>query len=115
MRANFTVVGSGAASVPQPGPAAQAAYPVSTQVQSQGFGAAQPTPAAIPVPDGTLALPPPQIAPPIERAQPTTVHVDLETRKVTAFMNDGIGYRYWTFNGAVPGPMIRVRQATRWN
>ncbi|MBV9600330.1 MAG: nitrite reductase, copper-containing [Chloroflexi bacterium] len=109
MRANFTVVGGGV-SVPQPGPAAQAAYPVDPRIQTQGMAAAQPTPAALPVPDGTQPLSPPQIAPPIDRAQPTTVKVDLETRKVTALMNDGVAYDYWTFNGTVPGPMIRVRQ-----
>ena len=36
--------------------------------------------------------------------------VDLEARKVTGLMNDGVAYDYWTFNGTVPGPMIRVRQ-----
>ncbi|NBX46736.1 MAG: nitrite reductase, copper-containing [Chloroflexi bacterium] len=36
--------------------------------------------------------------------------VDLETREVSALLADGITYTYWTFNGTVPGPMIRVRQ-----
>jgi FtsP/CotA-like multicopper oxidase with cupredoxin domain len=71
---------------------------------------AQATPESRPVPDGTQALSPPQIAPPIERAQPTTVKVELEARKVTALMNDEVAYDYWTFNGTVPGPVIRVRQ-----
>jgi nitrite reductase (NO-forming) len=83
---------------------------VNPDIQAQGMAAAQATPAPRPVPDGTLALPAPHIAPPVERAQPTTVKVDLETRKVTALMNDGVAYEYWTFNGTVPGPMIRVRQ-----
>ena len=110
MRGNFTVVASGIASVPQPGPAAQAAYPVNPQIQSQGMAAAVPTPAALPVPDGTQALPAPQIAPPLDRRDPAVVKVDLETRKVTGLLADGVAYDYWTFNGTVPGPMIRVRQ-----
>ena len=36
--------------------------------------------------------------------------VDLETREVSALVADGITYTYWTFNGTVPGPMIRARQ-----
>jgi nitrite reductase (NO-forming) len=55
-------------------------------------------------------LPQPQVAPPVQRSEPATVTVDLETREVTALLADGIAYRYWTFNGTVPGPMIRVRQ-----
>jgi nitrite reductase (NO-forming) len=109
MRGTLSVVGA-ALAAPEPGPAARAAYPVNPDVQAQGLAAAQATPAPRPVPDGTLALPAPRIALPIERAQPTTVKVDLETRKVTGLMNDGVAYDYWTFNGTVPGPMIRVRQ-----
>jgi nitrite reductase (NO-forming) len=109
MRGTLSVVGDAVTAL-QPGPAAQSAYPVSPAVQAQGMAAAQATPAPRPVPEGTQALPAPQIAPPIERAQPTTVKVELESRKVTGLMNDGVGYDYWTFNGTVPGPMIRVRQ-----
>jgi len=29
---------------------------------------------------------------------------------VVGALADGVPYRYWTFNGTVPGPMIRVRQ-----
>jgi nitrite reductase (NO-forming) len=111
MRGSITVVGApGAALSPPEGPAAQAAYPVDPRVHPQGTAAAQPTPAAKPVPDGTQALPAPQIAPPVNRSDPTTVKVDLESRKVTAMLADGVAYDYWTFNGTVPGPMIRVRQ-----
>jgi nitrite reductase (NO-forming) len=109
MRGTLTVAGAGVAA-PEPGPAAKAAYPVNPDIQAQGMAAAQATPAPRPVPDGTQTLLAPQVAPPIERAQPATVKVDLETRKVIGLMNDGVAYEYWTFNGTVPGPMIRVRQ-----
>jgi nitrite reductase (NO-forming) len=109
MHGTLSVVASGASAV-APGPAAQAAYPVSPDIQAQGMAAAQATLAPRPVPDGTEPLPAPQMAPPVDRTQPTTVQVQLETRKVTALMSDGVAYDYWTFNGTVPGPMIRVLQ-----
>jgi nitrite reductase (NO-forming) len=37
------------------------------------------------------------------------VRVDLETVEVKGLLADGTTYTYWTFNGTVPGPMIRVR------
>ncbi len=55
-------------------------------------------------------LPAPAIAPPVNRKKPASVHVELEARPVTGLLAEGIGYRYWTYNGTVPGPMIRVRQ-----
>lgn len=55
-------------------------------------------------------LPPPVMAsaPKMARA-PTTVRVDLETVEVKGRLADGASYNYWTFNGKVPGPMLRVR------
>ena len=70
-----------------------------------------PTTAVVqPLPEGVTRLPQPQVAPPIERRETAVVKVDLETREVTALLADGVAYRFWTFNGTVPGPMIRVRQ-----
>jgi nitrite reductase (NO-forming) len=63
-----------------------------------------------PLPDGVARLPQPQVAPPINRTEPALVKVQLETREVTALLDDGVAYKYWTFNGTVPGPMVRVRQ-----
>jgi nitrite reductase (NO-forming) len=55
-------------------------------------------------------VPQPQVTPPVNRKKPALVHVALETKPVTGLLADGIGYKYWTYNGTVPGPMIRVRQ-----
>lgn len=38
-----------------------------------------------------------------------TLRVDLETVEVKGRLADGATYNYWTFNGKVPGPMLRVR------
>ncbi|MBX6323573.1 MAG: nitrite reductase, copper-containing [Rhodospirillaceae bacterium] len=52
---------------------------------------------------------PADVPAPIDRREPTTVHVDLTTVEVMGRLAEGTTYRYWTFNGKVPGPMIRVR------
>lgn len=36
------------------------------------------------------------------------VHLALETREVDGKLADGVGYTFWTFNGTVPGPMLRI-------
>ena len=38
------------------------------------------------------------------------VEVNLTTKEVIAEMADGTTFNYWTFDGAVPGPFVRVRQ-----
>jgi nitrite reductase (NO-forming) len=40
---------------------------------------------------------------------PQTVRIDLETIEVTREIAEGSSYHYWTFNGQVPGPFVRVR------
>lgn len=47
---------------------------------------------------------------PITRTTPATVEVLLETRELNGFLADGVTFKYWTYNGTVPGPMIRVRE-----
>lgn len=55
-------------------------------------------------------VPPPQVPPPIARKEPALVKVELETVEQRARLADGVEYDYWTFNGTVPGPMVRVRE-----
>jgi nitrite reductase (NO-forming) len=57
----------------------------------------------------------PSVPPEITRQTPATVRVELETKETVGMLMDGgIGdptnYRFWTFNGSVPGPFIRVRE-----
>jgi nitrite reductase (NO-forming) len=52
---------------------------------------------------------PADLPPALNRSQPANVRVDLETIEVQARLADGSSYTYWTFNGKVPGPFIRVR------
>ena len=62
-----------------------------------------------PLPQVTAALaPPPAVPPPLSRGAARVTAV-LETREVTGTLADGVQYAFWTFNGTVPGPMIRIR------
>lgn len=51
----------------------------------------------------------PAVPPPIGRTQPILVIVELEAVERRGDLADGVQYEYWTFNGTVPGPFIRVR------
>lgn len=52
----------------------------------------------------------PEVPPAIDRDYPAKVRVKMETVEKTMKMDDGVEYRYWTFDGDVPGHMIRVRE-----
>ena len=49
---------------------------------------------------------------PITRTTPTTVRYDLKTVEVEGTVDpaNGTTYTYWTFDGKLPGPMLRVMQ-----
>jgi nitrite reductase (NO-forming) len=47
---------------------------------------------------------------PITRTAPATVNVDLTTKEVLGQLDGKTTYRFWTFGGTVPGPMLRVMQ-----
>ncbi len=55
-------------------------------------------------------LPNPTVPAPITRKTSETVKVNLEVKEVEAKLADGAGYRFWTFGGTIPGPMIRCRE-----
>ena len=52
---------------------------------------------------------PTDLPPPVGARGPRRVKVNLTTIEVTGRLADGATYRYWTFNGKVPGPFVRVR------
>jgi copper-containing nitrite reductase/plastocyanin len=55
---------------------------------------------------------PADVPPTVGNRQPAVVQVTLTAEEVVGTLDRSAGttYRYWTFNGKVPGPMIRVRQ-----
>lgn len=56
-----------------------------------------------------IAHDPSNIPPPITRRTPETVVVELETVELEARLDEHTTYQFWTFNGRVPGPFVRVR------
>lgn len=59
-----------------------------------------------------IARDPADLPPPIGVREPAVVHVTLTAKELVGVLDrdSGTTYRYWTFNGKVPGPFIRVRQ-----
>ncbi len=50
------------------------------------------------------------LPPPITRTESTLVEISLETQELVAEIAPGTTYKYWTYNGTVPGPLLRVRE-----
>ncbi len=57
-----------------------------------------------------IARNPTDVPPPIERTEPTHVYIELTAREVIAEMAPGVYENYWTFDGTIPGPFLRVRE-----
>ena len=66
-------------------------------------------PAAPTVAQADISRDPTDLPPPIGNRKPTTVRVDLQTIEVEGRLAEGTTFDYWTFDGKVPGPFIRVR------
>ncbi|MBG8631918.1 nitrite reductase, copper-containing [Neisseria meningitidis] len=96
--------GEQAAQAPAETPAASA------EAASSAAQAAAETPAGeLPVIDAVTTHAP-EVPPAIDRDYPAKVRVKMETVEKTMKMDDGVEYHYWTFDGDVPGRMIRVRE-----
>ena len=65
---------------------------------------------ARPVDVANVARNPADVPPPIRRSEPTTVSITLTIQELTAELADGTTYSYWTFDGTVPGPFLRVME-----
>ncbi|MDH5019965.1 copper-containing nitrite reductase [Halobacterium rubrum] len=63
----------------------------------------------------TVAADPTDVPDPIDRDEPKTHDITLETKEVTAEIEPGVTFDYMTFDGQVPGPMIRVREGDTLN
>ena len=57
----------------------------------------------------TITKDPTDLPPPITRNTTATVQIFLHAVEVTAEIEPGTSYQYWTYNGTVPGPFFRVR------
>lgn len=58
---------------------------------------------------------PTDIPPPIHRNRSETHDITLEPEEVTTEIEPGVTFNFMTYNGQVPGPMLRVRQGDTVN
>ena len=65
--------------------------------------------AVAPAEAADISRDPTDLPAPIGTRGPQKVRIDLTTVEVRGRLADGASYNYWTFNGKVPGPMLRVR------
>lgn len=68
-----------------------------------------------PVQADTVSASATNIPPAIDRDHAVSHTIELEAREVEAPLDQGAPLRFMTFNGQVPGPMIRVRQGDTVN
>lgn len=57
-----------------------------------------------------IARNPLDVPPSLNRAEEAEVHIELTTKEVLAEIAPGVILNYWTFDGTVPGPFLRVRE-----
>ena len=100
MEGKFKVSGESLASASDPAPAASGNYvPASGPVVVNGEAAT-----------GTdIVRDPTDLPGPIGDREPETVRIDLETVEIEGQLADGTTFKYWTFNGKVPGPFFRIK------
>ncbi len=70
----------------------------------------QTTPPAKPVTIKDISKHADDLPPSLSRKENQKVVVKLETKEVIAELAPGVTYEYWTYNGTVPGPLIRVKE-----
>jgi nitrite reductase (NO-forming) len=75
----------------------------------QGQFLVTPRPPPQTVVEADISREPTDVPPPIGKRDPQTVRVDLFSVELEGRLAEGTTFGYWTFNGKVPGPLIRVR------
>ena len=76
-------------------------------MQGQFIVASRPAPQTLVEAD--ISREPDDLPPPIGKREPQTVRVDLLSVEVEGRLAESTTFGYWTFDGKVPGPFIRVR------
>jgi len=99
MKGTFTVTG---------GDSQTAAAPVATH-DEHGDGHSMSTGTKTGEPYAADRLPLPVVPAPIGNRGPQLVKQEIEIRELVGYMDDGIAFEFWTFDGTIPGPMLRVR------
>jgi nitrite reductase (NO-forming) len=79
------------------------------QAGMEGKFIVTPLPPAQTLVEANISHDPADLPPPIGKRSPQTVRVDLLTVELEGRLAEGTTFGYWTFNGKVPGPFLRVR------
>lgn len=58
----------------------------------------------------TISADPTDIPDPVDWNEPRRHEIEIETRELIAEVEDGVTYPFMTFDGQIPGPMIRARR-----
>ena len=95
-----------AASTPVPAAPTSAAAPVAAEPTAMAHAASP----AMEVGAPNVVRDPSDVPPPITRTEPETVTLTLTIRELVSELADGTTYTLWTFDGTVPGPMLRVME-----
>jgi len=61
----------------------------------------------------TIARDPNDVSRAVSYIEDGTVEFELTVKEVIGEMTDGVTFNYWTFDGTVPGPFLRVREGDR--
>lgn len=87
-----------------------------SNAQSSGENLASPVQPITPVSAGPadvnavdIMRDPSEVPTPVGNRAPEKVIIELETVELVGNLADGTTFKYWTFNGKVPGPFLRVR------
>ena len=75
----------------------------------QGQFIVTPRPPPQTVVEADISREPTDVPPPIGKRDAKTVRVDLFSVELEGRLAEGTTFGYWTFNGKVPGPLLRVR------
>jgi nitrite reductase (NO-forming) len=75
----------------------------------QGQFLVTPKPPADVVVEADISQLPTDVPSPTGKREPQTIRVDLVAVELEARLAEGTTYGFWTFNGRVPGPMLRAR------
>jgi nitrite reductase (NO-forming) len=57
-----------------------------------------------------IGLDPSAVGEPIGEREPETVELTIHAKEVISEIGDNINFNYWTYDGTVPGPFLRVRE-----
>jgi nitrite reductase (NO-forming) len=56
-----------------------------------------------------IARDPNDVGVPVDRSATSTVHVNITAKEVISELAPGVYQNYWTYDGTVPGPLLRAR------